>query len=265
MRALLLAVTCCVVVAPSLASAQAVARLLSVEGDTVTLQCVKGAIVNGDELEVFTPAGKTKGKVALPPGLDLVLTGDTIKGVRLGSAKVAAGGVAATPGQFGSFAAATQGLGAPAAPAPPAAPAFKESAAACTFTPAELETALGFKLGAGKGSESAFSTGTSFACTYGGTGSERRAVFFKRTVMTSGDPATNTSSMRKMLAGRLEAVAGDPDQAAWQVDQGDLTGVTLHYARGNSFTEVRVTGVNQKDSAAVAAMRKRVLKLRRLD
>jgi hypothetical protein len=67
-----------------------------------------------------------------------------------------------------------------------------------------------------------------------------------------------------MLAGRLELIANDPDGAGWQVDQGDLTDVTLHYWRGMKQVEFRVSGVNRKDAAAVADMRRRVLSLRRL-
>jgi hypothetical protein len=66
-----------------------------------------------------------------------------------------------------------------------------------------------------------------------------------------------------MLAGRLEPIAGDADGAAWQVGQGDLTDITLHYWRGNTGTEVRVSGVDQKNAAAVSAMRRNVLTLRR--
>jgi hypothetical protein len=90
-----------------------------------------------------------------------------------------------------------------------------------------------------------------------------RSVTVNRTVMTVGSPAENAKSFRSILAGRLEPIPGDADGAAWQVGQGDLTDVTLHYWRNNTGTEVRVGGVASKGNAAVKAMRINVLKLRR--
>lgn len=48
------------------------------------------------------------------------------------------------------------------------------------------------------------------------------------------------------------------------MNQGDLTQVALTYVRGIARTQIRVSGVNQKDKAAVDAMRAKVLKLRRV-
>lgn len=263
MRLVLLAV-----LLPCLAFAQTVARVVSVEGETVTLLVVTGSLVNGDEVEVFTPSGKATAKVVTPSGIDLLLKGDSVKGVQLKGAKVGAGAIAATKGQFESFAkaqAAAGGGAATPAPTPAPAPGLKDSQAGCLFTAAEVQAALGFKVKAGRGTESAFTGGTSFSCRYlAEDGKDLRSLTLNRVVMSSRDAAT-TGELRKRLAGKLEPIAGDADQAVWQVDQGDLTDVTLHYVRGSASTEVRVGGVNVKDAAAVKAMRKRVLSLRRLD
>jgi hypothetical protein len=66
------------------------------------------------------------------------------------------------------------------------------------------------------------------------------------------------------LAGSIEQIAGDPELAGWRINQGDNTNVTLLYYRNNSETEVRVSGVNMKDAAAVKDMRAKVMKLRRV-
>lgn len=253
---------------PGVVAAQTTARVVSVEGDTVTLQVVAGSIVNGDDLEVFTPTGKSSGKVITPAGIDLLLTGDTVKGVQLKGAKVAAGAIAANRGAFESYARASAAAGSGAAPAPPApsAPVLKDSQTGCVFTAAEVQTALGFKVKPGKGTEIPFPGGTSFSCQYAPEDKkELRSLTVNRLVTTTGDPVTISRESRKRLAGRLEPVPNDADQAAWQVDQGDLTDVTLHFVRGKATTELRVFGVNQKDAAAVAAMRKRVLMLRRVE
>ncbi|MEW5743572.1 MAG: hypothetical protein AB1938_31965 [Myxococcota bacterium] len=243
---------------------KAVAKVLSVEGPTVTLEILVGSVVNGDELDVFTPAGKTVAKVKAPAGIDLMLKGDKVKGVTLTGATVAAGAMLADKGRFPTLAAASAASGSSPAAAPtPQTAGFKDSPAACAFTQAELNQALGFKVAAGKGTELPFNGGTSLSCQWA---EEKgfKSVVLNRTVMTAGDPTTNREQQKKHLAGRLEAIPGDPDGAVWQVDQGDLTGVTLHYFRGNTAVEVRVSGVNMKDPAAVSAMRRGVLKLKRL-
>jgi len=252
---------------PGVVAAQTTARVVSVEGDTVTLQVIAGSIVNGDEVEVFTPAGKSLGKVITPAGIDLLLKGDTVKGVQVKGAKVASGAIAATRGTFESYAKASAAAGSGAvAPTPPPPSALKDSQSGCVFTAAEVQAALGFKVKSGKGTELPFPGGMSFSCQYAPEDKkELRSLTVNRLVTTSGDAVTNSRESRKRLAGKLEPVPNDADQAGWQVDQGDLTDVTLHYVRGKATTEVRVGGVNQKDAAAVAAMRKRVLTLRRVE
>lgn len=140
----------------------------------------------------------------------------------------------------------------------PAAAQFKESKEGCLLTPKVIESTLGFKVNEGKGTEVGFPGGKSLSCSYGSAG--RNSVMLK--VERMGKPGAFGGASG--MAGKAEPVAGDPDKAYWQVGQGDLTDVALTYVRGNSRTQVRVTGVNMKDKAAVDAMRARVLKLPRV-
>jgi hypothetical protein len=247
---------------------RALARIVAAEGGTVTVHVVLGNMGNGDALDLFSRSGKAPVTVKLPSDIGFMGRGDTVNGVTVMGAAAPAGAVLADKGRFATFAAASAAAGeekapaaAEAAPEPAAGP--RASDAACLFTGAELRQALGFPVGPGRGTELAFSGGSSRSCTWK---EEKglRSVVLNHLVMTAGAPATNREQLRKRLAGRLEPVAGDPDAAVWQVDQGDVTGITLHYARGNTFTEVRVVGVDLKSPAAVAAMRKSLLSLRRL-
>jgi hypothetical protein len=243
------------------------ARVVSVEGATVTLQVLIGSLTNGASIDVLTANGSAAATVKLPSGVDLMLKGDTLKGVSLDGAQASGGAMVADRARFGSLAEATALAGATPSPTPApaaAAPAVKPNPAACVFTTAELKAALGFDVDSGNGTELPFSGGTSLSCTYSEPRPKGfRSVTVNRTVMTTGSSADNAKSQRAILAGRLEPIAGDPDGAGWQVGQGDLTDVTLHYWRNNVGTEVRVGGVVSKGAAAVTAMRRNVLKLRR--
>jgi hypothetical protein len=244
---------------------KALGRVVSVEGTTVTLELLLGSLGNNDELDVFTPRRHSVGKVKLPSDIGLVTRGDRVKGIALVGATVEAGALVADRGRFASLAGVSAALpGASAATAADKpADGLKESTAGCLFTPAELARSLGFTVAAGRGTEVASGWGTSYSCTWGEE-KGRRSVTVRRMVLTTGDPATNWAQYKKTLAGRLEPIGGDADQGVWQVDQGDLTGVTLHYFRGNTATSVRVSGVDIQDPRAVAAMRQAVLTLRRL-
>lgn len=148
------------------------------------------------------------------------------------------------------------------APAAPAASA-PSTAQVCPYTPKELGAALGITLEAGKGREMKFAGGGRYTCTYG-EARGIRSVMTTQTVMSAADWARSKSTWDKQKAGSFEAIAKDPDGARWQVNQGDLTGVTLLYLRNNSESEVRVNGIDMKNAAAVKAMRDRVLSLRRI-
>ncbi len=254
-----------VVALATTAWAENIVRVVSVEGPTCTLEVLSGSLVNGDEVDVFDGAKKAGAKVKFPSSIDLMMKGDKVAGVSFDGARPVAGALAATKGAFPSAEAVRRALPSapPTAPAPAPSPALKDSPAACVFTAEELSRALGFKVEAGKGTENAFSGGVSTSCRWNEV-KGLKSVVLNRQVMSGGDPTANRAGLRKMLAGRLEDIAGDADQAAWQVDQGDLTDVTLHYFRNDTGVEVRVSGVDKRDRRAVEAMRRKVLSLRRL-
>lgn len=131
---------------------------------------------------------------------------------------------------------------------------------ACAFTVSELEGALDARLEAGRGSELAFSGGKQLTCTYRGKG----LVSVLLTQMHMDNPKRGEDSFDRFAAGTMEPIAGDKDKARWQLGQGDMTGVTLHYWRSGTSYEVRANGVGVKNKSAVEAMRTRLLKLRRL-
>lgn len=131
---------------------------------------------------------------------------------------------------------------------------------ACAFTVAELEGALDAKLEAGRGSELVFSVGKQLTCTYRGRG----LVSVLLTQMRMDNPKVAEESYDRFKAGTMEPIVGDKDKARWQLGQGDLTGVTLHYLRSGTDYQVRVSGIDAKNTGAVDSMRARVLKLRRL-
>lgn len=137
---------------------------------------------------------------------------------------------------------------------------FQPSKEACGFSVAELETTLGIKVEEGKGSEMAFSGGKQLTCTYRGRGVHSLVV----TQMRMGDPAALSGSYDQFKAGTMEPIVGDQDRARWQLGQGDLTDVSLHYLRAGTSVQVRVRGVDMKKADDVDTMRKRVVKLRRL-
>ncbi len=131
---------------------------------------------------------------------------------------------------------------------------------ACAFSVAELEGTLNLKLNEGRGFESAFAGGKSLTCTYSGKG--LHGVTLQQTRMDK--PGALTAEFDRFAAGSMEPIAADADKARWQVGQGDLSNVTLHYLRKEVQTQLRVSGVNMKNPTEVSAMRARVLKLRRL-
>jgi hypothetical protein len=247
----------------------AVARILAVESTTplrVTLKVDVGPLFNGTEFDVFSPKGKTTAKAAFPKYVDMMLQGDSVKGVTLQLAKPldVTGGVVAERGRFADLASAQRSVPKAAMPVAKAEVAAAPSTTApCPYTPKELSAAVGITLEAGKGRETKFAGGGRYTCTY----SEARgirSVMTTQTVMSAADWAYSKSTWDKQKAGSFEAIPKDPDGGRWQINQGDLTGVTLLYLRNNSESEVRVNGVDMKNAAAVKAMRDRVLSLRRI-
>lgn len=248
----------------------AVARILSVQSTAplvVTLKMDVGYLFNGTDLDVFSPKGKTTAKPTFPKNVDMLTPGDSVPGVTLVLARPLdlAGGVVAERGRYPDLASAQRSMPNAPAKAASAAPASSapSTAVVCPYTTKELGAALGIALGAGVGREMKFGGGGRYTCTYG-EARGFRSVMTTQTVMSAADWAYSKSTWDKQKAGSFEAIAKDADGARWQVNQGDLTGVTLIYLRSNSESEVRVNGVDMKNAAAVKAMRDRVLALRRI-
>jgi len=137
---------------------------------------------------------------------------------------------------------------------------FAPSIQACAFSAAELESALGIKLNQGRGTESGFTGGKTLSCTY--PGKAQHSVTLTQTRMDNA--AALATGYDQFKAGTMEPIAGDADKARWQLGQGDVTEVALHYLHGGAQTQVRVRGVNMKSKPEVDSMRARMLKLRRL-
>lgn len=130
--------------------------------------------------------------------------------------------------------------------------------ASCPFGAAELTSAFGSPVREGtKGTEYEFGSGRMLSCRYEGAGF---TLVVNQTVMK--DP-TLVKGWSTRLAGKAEAVPGDPDGALRQTDQGDMTSPNLQYVRGRVIVELRVLGVG-KSNPAFAAYDRRLAALRRL-
>jgi hypothetical protein len=87
-----------------------------------------------------------------------------------------------------------------------------------------------------------------------------------RVYQTAMKDRSPTRVVRKYAAGTMEAIANDPDGAAWQVGQGDLEAVALVYNRDQVEATIRFEPGRAvlSDPAQVRAARERVLRLVRL-
>ena len=133
--------------------------------------------------------------------------------------------------------------------------------AACPYTAAELGTALGFAVADGvPGREDPYPGGRVLHCRYEAKGAGAFPVSLNLVVMD--DANSKDTSYLKMMAGRMEPIAGDPDGAMFQADQGDLTNATLHYLRRGVLVETRVW-VGPKDPK-FSALRDKIATLRRV-
>lgn len=259
------------------ASDGALARIVAVEktqGTTteVTLNVESGAFYNDTEVELLAPNFKLLARLKLPSGIDMLMKGDEVKRVTLvlREAKPVAGFIA-EPGKFANHEAAQKALtekttpivGKPASKSA-AQPALAQTTA-CPYSSQELSAALGLKLDEGKGNATPFSGGVSYSCSFGGI-NDFSTVYINQIVMPHEVLVASEKEFGKRLAGNLTYIPSDPDFARWQTDQGDLTGVVLHYLRNGVQVEIRVMpGASfMKDRAKVEAMKARVLKFRRL-
>jgi hypothetical protein len=257
----------------------AVGKILSASklpGNTseIELSVIKGYFFKDSAVDLFDsvdPKTRGEGTLALPASIEMLMTGDKVK-VRLTTKGPfsPATAIVAEKGKFPNQAAVMQvvnstgGPPAGASAAPVQAPAAPKRALppACPFTAAELKTALGLEVEAGKAAPAMpFSGGTSLGCDYYGKTVTAPSVRVNQIVMD--DPAqADPKSYATMLAGKMEPVPNDPDRAMWQGNQGDLTNATLQYARAGVLVEVRV-GVRPSDPS-FQPMKQLLTRLRRL-
>lgn len=128
----------------------------------------------------------------------------------------------------------------------------------CPFSASELTTAFGSPVKDGtKGFEYEFGSGKVLSCRYEAKGF---TLVVNQKVMKD---ASQVKGWTSLLAGKTEALAGDPDGALRQTDQGENTSPNLHYARGRVIVELRLMGVG-KANAGFEAHNRRLVALRRL-
>jgi hypothetical protein len=134
----------------------------------------------------------------------------------------------------------------------------------CMLKASELTAALGvpFKEGVA-GKELAAGDLTMQSCNYD---SKNYTVRLGLTHYKRGKPTPPAAN--KALAGKMQIIPNDPDGAAHQVGQGDLTSPTLLYARGAYDVELRVMGIYYTDSKKKAdemkTLNDKLSKLRRV-
>jgi hypothetical protein len=72
----------------------------------------------------------------------------------------------------------------------------------------------------------------------------------------------------EVLAGKLVPIPNDPDGAAFQEGQGDLTDPALHYLRGATAVDLRILGIYytglKPTEAGFKAMQRLLAKVRRI-
>jgi hypothetical protein len=134
---------------------------------------------------------------------------------------------------------------------------------ACALKASEISAALGVKFEEGQpGTERSAGAIVMRNCRYK---SKEYSVDLNTVTYATAADAKATS---KMLAGKLVPVANDPDGAASQEEQGDLTSPNLHYFRGATAVELRVLGTFYKDiknkEADARALQVKMQKLRRV-
>lgn len=128
----------------------------------------------------------------------------------------------------------------------------------CPFSAAELTTAFGSPVKEGtKGFEYAFGSGKALSCRY-----EAKDFTLVVNQKVMSDPS-QVKGWTSPLAGKTEALAGDPDGAIRQTDQGDNTNPNLQYVRGRVIVELRLMGVG-KTNPGFEAHNRRLVALRRL-
>ena len=128
---------------------------------------------------------------------------------------------------------------------------------ACPYTAAELNTALGFAVDEGQGSEMPYPGGKILSCQYRGKGK----ASFAMTQMRTAKPS-DAQQVAKGLQG--QAIAGDSDGAIWVTTMGNANSISLSYVRGATHSEATVNGINSRNDAEAKPIRERLQKLRRV-
>ncbi|MDP3701766.1 MAG: hypothetical protein Q8R72_12755 [Hylemonella sp.] len=133
----------------------------------------------------------------------------------------------------------------------------------CPFKPAELESIFGVAFAEGRpGMEFKSGGMTMRDCRYSSKG------YSLRVGTTVHPAATGAKDAVRALAGRLQPIPNDPDGAAFQVDQGDATSPTLHYARNTLAVELRIMGTYYSDprnkAGELRAMQQKLARVRRV-
>ncbi|HPY39688.1 MAG TPA: hypothetical protein PLM98_04155 [Thiolinea sp.] len=129
--------------------------------------------------------------------------------------------------------------------------------AACSYTVAELNQALGFAFKVVNAVDVPFAGGTQLSCLY--SGEQRAAVTV--TQLNMQDPKM-LEGMEQYLASSLKPIPNDPDQAKWQTaDGGSGSDLTLHYVRAGTSIAVTLVGVDQNEWPV---MQEKLVALRRI-
>jgi len=133
----------------------------------------------------------------------------------------------------------------------------------CPFKPAELQAIFGVSFAEGQpGMELKAGSMTMRDCRYVSKGYSLRVGS-----TLHANPAGAKDAVRA-LAGKLQPIPNDPDGASYQVDQGDATSPTLHYARDGVAVELRILGVYYADPKSKAtelrAMQQKLARVRRV-
>jgi hypothetical protein len=133
---------------------------------------------------------------------------------------------------------------------------------ACTLKASEVSTILGATFSEGQpGTERTAGAIVMRSCSYK---SKEYSLNVNTITYASVADAKYDS---KPLAGKVVAVAGDPDGAVNQVGQGDLDGPNVRYVRGTTSVELRILGLYYKDVKNKVAdgvvLQAKLLKLKR--
>ena len=251
---------------PPILKIKSVDKPLPNKSAEVTVDVDRGSVKNNTAIELLAPTGKAAGVIVLPDGIGEIRKGMSVRRVVIqGAGPVAPGAYLSTPGAFADFAAADKDwkmVMQPAGASPNAGKTDPDAlrARSCPFREEELNKVFDVPFRIGRSNQTPFTGGESLSCYYE---SPRMTLMVEQTFHPSTGP--QNTGRERAFAGNFEAIPRDPDVAAWQVAQGDLTHVALHYTRPGVNVHIRIlSGVDMKNKAAVDAARAKVLSLRRI-